>query len=206
MQDLTNKAVQALLDANWEEAVELNSIILQDNPRNIPALNRLGRAYTELDQKDSAFDVYNKVLKLDKFNPIATRCLRLLPDKVGHCDVELSGEDFIDQAGLTKSTSLIKLASKEILLALKYKQVLTLVPRKRLVYILTETSVQLGALPDDLSFKLGKLMKTGYSYAACVKSATDNTLTIFIREIKRPTRLTASPSFAHSLQIKNLKK
>ena len=78
MHDLQDKAIRSALSGDWEGAVEINLEILSENAQNITALNRLGRAYTELGQKDAAKDAYEQVLKIDKYDTIATKNLKLL--------------------------------------------------------------------------------------------------------------------------------
>lgn len=206
MQDLTRLAIKASLACNWEEAIDFNMSILQADPDNIAALNRLARAYTALDQKSSAKEIYQQVLKLDKYNSIALSSLKSLPDKNGHSPTPTASEDFIEEPGLTRTVKLIKLAGKETLLTLSCKEPLTLVPRSRLIAVIRTDQTYIGSLPDDLSVRLLKLIRSGYSYRTCIKHATDNSVTLFLRETKRPNRLTAVPSFSRQLQHKQLKK
>jgi tetratricopeptide (TPR) repeat protein len=200
-----NKHQQAIayaLEGNWELAVELNLAILDEDADNIAALNRLGRAYTELDQKDAAKTVYKKVLEIDKYNPIALKNLKLLPhQKVGSDGIELSKEDFIEELGLTKTTQLIKVADRKTLLSLMCKQLLKLTARGRLMGVTTTDNVYVGCLPDDLSLRLKSLEAKGYGYSLCVKNATDNTVSIFLREIKRPAKGNAPSTFSHAMVI-----
>ncbi len=197
MHEIHDKAIQAALHGDWENAVEINLEILETSPHNIAALNRLGKAYTELGQKEAAGDAYAQVLKIDKYDSIATKNLKLLPhQKNGTASIQLSQEDFIELPGITKSVALIKVASRDVLLSLSCKQTLFLVPRTRLIGVLTEDKTCIGCLPDDLSLKLKTLIKSGYSYTACLKGASDNTATIFLRETKRPKRPSAGPSFS----------
>jgi len=205
MKNLHSQAISSSLNSDWEIAIELNNLILKDEPHNIAALNRLARAYTELDQKDSAKIVYNKVLAIDKYNQIALKNLKLLPNKNSPSDISLTEEDFIDESGLTKTVLLIKTADKNTLLSLTCKQTLCFVPRSRLIAINTLDDKYLGCLPDDLSLKLHKYLKSGYKYSLCLKSSTENSVHIFIREIKRPNRPTASATFARFQKPKNSK-
>jgi tetratricopeptide (TPR) repeat protein len=202
MHELHDKAIRSALQGNWEAAVEYNLEILNDFPQNIAALNRLGRAYTELGQKEAAKDAYEQVLKIDKYDTIATKNLKLLPHQKNNlANIALADEDFIELPGITKSSLLIKVASRDTLLGLVCKQQLTLVPRTRLVAVTTQENVCIGCLPDDLSLKLKTLIKGGYTYAACLKGASDNTATVFIRELKRPKRPSAGPTFARSTPV-----
>lgn len=203
MNDKVSQAVSASLAENWEEAVLLNTQILEEDPDNIPALNRLGRAYAELGQKESAKEVYSQVLSLDKYNAVAGRGLKTLKTLIEiNKTVLLSDEDFIEDSGTTRSTQLVRIAEKKILLSLKCKQCLRLTPRTRLISLVTEGKETIGYLPDDLSHRLLKLLKSGYSYDACVKSFSENQVTVFLREVKRPNRLTASATFSRSSSAK----
>lgn len=200
MNDKIAGAVTASLENNWEEAVILNTEILEVDPDNIPALNRLGRAYIELGQQDLAKEVYNKVISLDRYNPVASKGLKALSNMVNPCnDAVLVEESFIEDSGTTKSVQLIKLAEKKFLLSLRCKQRLHLVPHTRLIAVVTDNKQTIGYLPDDLSLKLTKFIKSGYAYSSCVKSYSENQVTIFLREIKRPNRLSASSSFSRGL-------
>ncbi len=206
MHEIHDKAIQAALHGDWENAVELNLEILETSPNNIAALNRLGKAYTELGQKEAAGDAYQQVLKIDKYDSIATKNLKLLPhQKNGTATIQLADEDFIELPGLTKSSLLIKVASRDVLLSLTCKQQLQFVPRTRLIAVTTEDNTCIGCLPDDLSLRLKSLLKTGYTYNVCLKGASDNTATIFIRETKRPKRPTAGPTFSRAAQIRKSK-
>lgn len=206
MHKLTHLAIQASLQCNWEQAIDLNTDILASDPTNISALNRLARAYTALEQKTLAKQIYEQVLKLDKFNPIALKSLKALPSKNAHSVVVTTSEDFIEESGITRSTPLTKLAGKETLLTLSCKEPIALSPRSRLISVTRTDKTYVGSLPDDLSLRLRKLINSGYTYQSCIKHATENSVTIFIRETKRPNRVTATASFSRNLKLKTLKK
>lgn len=196
MREKNEQAIQAALSGDWELAIELNAEILAESPNDLAALNRLARAYTEMGQKDEAKIMYQRVLAIDKYNPIATKNLKVLPhQKNGAAEAATVDEDFIEAPGLTKSIALVKVASRDILLALGCKQKLSLSPRTHLMSVVTEDKVYVGSLPDDLSLKLKTLLKRGYTYSACVKGTTDNTVSIFLRELKRPNRAGYSATF-----------
>jgi tetratricopeptide (TPR) repeat protein len=202
MSNLQTQAIQASLDNDWEIAIELNNQLLVENPTDISSLNRLARAYIELGQKDSARSVYEKVLTLDKYNPIATKFLKVMPSKNSATISKIADEDFVEEAGVTKSVMLVKPAGKETLISLTCKQCLRMTPRSRLIAVETEDGTYLGCLPDDLSLKLKQNLKAGYKYVVCLKSSSDNAASVFIRETHRPNRVTASASFVRTLSHK----
>ena len=72
LRTLASKAVDC------EDAIAINSSILDQVPTDIVALNRLGRAYQELKWIDQARHAFQRVLELDPSNPIAAARLRQL--------------------------------------------------------------------------------------------------------------------------------
>lgn len=189
-------AIQQALDCLWEDAIETNLELLEQDPNDIKTLNRLGKAYAAIGDKSAAKQTYQRVLEYDKYNTVALRNLKLLSITGSNIPTtDLVQEDFIEIPGLTKTTTLIKSADKKILLSLCCKQALNLIPKSHLVAITTHDKTYIGSLPDDLSLKIKKLLTQGYHYQVCLKNATDKEASVFIREIKRPIKKTALPSF-----------
>ncbi len=60
---------------NPEDAVAINTSILEQTPNDVVALNRLGRAHEALGSIDHARDVFQKALDIDPGNHIAARRL-----------------------------------------------------------------------------------------------------------------------------------
>lgn len=58
------------------EAVAINRAIIARSPQDIPAHNRLGRAYQNLGLPEDARDAFEMVVRLDPGNAIATKRLR----------------------------------------------------------------------------------------------------------------------------------
>ena len=66
-----------------EEAIAINLGILEHEPDDVVALNRLGRAYETLGVFDAAADAFEQVLAIDSQNAIAKRRLRDVERRVG---------------------------------------------------------------------------------------------------------------------------
>src|SRR3990170_8928748 len=73
MNDLAGQAIKAAINQDWEHAIHLNTTLVQKDPKNIDALNRLGNAYIETGKYTLALETYKKVLTMDKYNAIAQR-------------------------------------------------------------------------------------------------------------------------------------
>ncbi len=180
-------AIEAALNLNWNLAIELNQQIIKKNPRDIDALNRLGFAYLNAGNLKKSKSVLKKVLKLDPFNPIASKNLKKLNGNTHSTNNSLhsiSPGVFLEEPGITKTVNLVHLASKPILSSLHCGQETSIIPKKNRVEIRLN-DLYLGALPDDLSFRLRKLIKLGNKYCAFIKAVSEQLLTIIIREIKR---------------------
>jgi cytochrome c-type biogenesis protein CcmH/NrfG len=61
-----------------EESIAINSAIIAQDPRDVVALNRLGRANEALGAKDLARQTFRQVLRLDPKNAIAAGRIRYL--------------------------------------------------------------------------------------------------------------------------------
>lgn len=72
---LESKALNAALNANWEEAVQVNEEILENDSEDLEALCRLGRAFQALGKPNKAADSFRRVLKIDPLNGIAQKSL-----------------------------------------------------------------------------------------------------------------------------------
>ena len=199
-QKAAQRAIKAALAGKWNEAVEFNLQILLQEPDNIDALNRLARAQASIGQTKKARKTWNKVLRLDRYNPIAKQQLEKLksaaPSKTRMKPaVSTSGETFLDEPGKTKTTQLVRLADAKKVMSLEPGQTVKLFPKKRLITVVTQSGDYLGALPDDLSTHLARLIKGGNKYEALIRRVKKNTILVFLKEIKRSKRYQNTPSF-----------
>lgn len=201
--DLVIQAITAALKSSWTEAVDVNCELLKENPLDIEALNRLAHAYKQAGEIKKAQTTYRKVLKIDRFNPIATKNLWLL-DRLPKNIKKLEGfncssfaQMFLEEPGKTKVVSLINLAPLRTILSLSAGTPVNLFIKRRTVTVCTVNGTYLGALPDDLSSKLIRLLKGGNRYEAYVKTVGKNSLTVFLRELFRSSRFKTVPTFPH---------
>src|SRR3989344_5987070 len=77
-QSLSNQAIDAAMDCRWDEALKLNKKIIKDDPKNIDALNRQARVYMEMGKLSLAKKSYSEVIKIDPYNPIALKNLKII--------------------------------------------------------------------------------------------------------------------------------
>ncbi|OGE30645.1 hypothetical protein A2631_03765 [Candidatus Daviesbacteria bacterium RIFCSPHIGHO2_01_FULL_44_29] len=200
---LNRRAIDAALNCNWTEAIEINEQIIVDDPENIPCLNRMAKAYTELGKYSRAKKIYQEVLKLDPYNPIASKNLkRIAPFKLdenphngNETKQKLSVSSFLQEPGVTKIVSLVKVAEPHKLSALSTGMKVTILPKSRGITITDLDGAYLGVLPDDIAHLLLKFISGGNKYEAIVKSVKSNGLTVLLRETFRSRRFKNQPSF-----------
>jgi tetratricopeptide (TPR) repeat protein len=194
---LAQQAVDAALANQWPEAIELNEKIIREEPENIPAFNRLTKAYLELGKKKKARSAIKKVLALDKFNPIALKNQKRVAaptPKKGAVKSRVDPDLFIEEPGKTRTIQLINLADKSVINKLVIGEEVKLIPRQRRVSVVSQSGANLGKLPDDVSLRLKSLIKGGNQYKAFIRSTTDG-VKVFIREIFRSKKFAGQPSF-----------
>ncbi len=198
------QAIQLALEQRWDEAITLNQEIISQNPTDVDALKRLAYAFLQHGDLQKAKKQYQEVLKIDKYNPIAKKALRKLEGSVTIEKSTFQGNGtariaptklFLEEPGRTKVVNLINLAPSAITCHLPIGQSVQLVAKKRGVEARLDERTYLGALPDDIAHRLGMLITGGNVYEAWIKQVGKNTLSIFIREIKRAPKLQNTISF-----------
>ncbi|MBI2616807.1 tetratricopeptide repeat protein [Candidatus Gottesmanbacteria bacterium] len=208
MHDSTSIAIQAALTHDWEKAIELNQEILKDNKNDISTLNRLGYAYTQLGELEEARRLYRKILALDKYNLIAQKNLERIntlfkTKKRGNRKKSqhnsLSPGLFIEEPGKTKTVHLINIAPANFTSHLDIGDIVSLCPKKHSIEVRDGDNTYIGALPDDISFRLLRFLQAGNTYQVCIKNVEKRNVSIFIREIKRGKRFSTQPTFTTSL-------
>ncbi len=181
---LVQDAIAAAKDQEWEKAVEINEEILERDENDLGALNRLGLAYMQLGKPYKSRDAFKQVLEKDKSNLIAKKHLESLKNKEKSVSA-LSNTYFIEEPGKTKIVELHRLAQKKVLSKLRVGEACKLVTKKnKYISIETESGKYIGALPDDLSHRLSKLIKRGNEYICLVHSFADNACSVHLRESK----------------------
>ena len=187
-QKIAQKAITAAINQDWEQAIKLNKQILVNRPKHIATLNRLAKAYTEVNQLDEAEKIYQHVLKIDKFNSIAEKNLaKLKSNEPGKAKSNPGTKKnfitcFIDEPGKTKTCILTKLANSDVISTLEPGQVLKLAPKNRWINVTTEDDVQIGIISDQESTQLKRCLDAGNTYNIAIKSISNNNISVFIKE------------------------
>ena len=201
---LANCAINAAIENDWKRAIDLNKQLLGQNPQDLEAHNRLGRAHLELGNLEQAKKIYQKVLRIDPYNIIAQKNLKRLAKvksngkKLSSCQNgtnQFDNQIFVAEPGKTKLVNLIKLTTPTILSSLCCGDEVFLHLKRHSVSVCDSQDQYLGALPDDLSHHLIALITGGNRYQTFIKKITANALQVFIRECSRAKKFANQPSF-----------
>lgn len=194
MQNSAQKAIDLALAQKWNEAISVNEEILGFDEKNIDALNRIAYALVKTGKIEKAKKTYRKIITLDRYNYIAQKNLEKI-SSISKSDKtrstaslkknSLSPTQFLEEPGKTKTVNLINLAPASILAKIDIGDEVYLYPKKHSIEVRTETKTYLGALADDISFRLLKFIKAGNDYRTCIKNIQKKLVTVFIREVMR---------------------
>lgn len=203
--DLPSLAIKASLNHSWKEAIKLNLSILKKNSQDVDALNRLAKAYLQSGLKTKAETTYKKVLRLDKYNPIAKKSLDMIKSyrvirKLSPTPSSIDfSSAFLEEPGSTKTVSLIRLGETQLLSHLQPGDEIKLIAHEHCVSAVTLGQDYLGRLPDDLASRLRLFIKAGNTYQAWIKSIDQVSkppiAKIFVRELTRSRKFRHTPSF-----------
>jgi tetratricopeptide (TPR) repeat protein len=181
-----DQAIALAMQNRWTEAAKMNQSILDVSPDDTDALNRLGRALTELGRYREARESYQKTVQRDPSNTIARKNLaRLASLKVE--EAPPSGEKvdprmFISETGKTGVIVLQHPAPRDVLAKFAAGDQLVLRADGRILRIESMRGNQLGTVDPKMAQRLIDLMRTGNTYAAAVMANEDNNLRVFVRE------------------------
>ena len=200
-QSASLQAIDLALSGHWKEAIKVNLQILKNSSTfaslEIDTLNRLGRAYMETGQKIKSIQIYQKVLRLDKFNTIAAKNLNLLKtSRVNRQSPSAAGvlpPLFLEEPGVTKTIPPVRPGDPKILSRLHPGNPVAVSVRQHNVVFLSTNSEYLGRFPDDLAARLRTLIKAGNTYQAWVRSV--DPFRVFVKETYRSPKHAHTPSF-----------
>lgn len=204
-QNLARLAIDAALDCHWDDALKLNKQILKVDPKNVDSLNRLARVYMETGKNNLAKKYYAEVLKIDLYNPIAIKNLKIIksfkPGKTGDFVIHTNGTSklsaslFLQEPGKTKIVNLLKVAEPQKLSKAYCGMQVSILIKNRRITIIDADENYLGVLPDDINYHLLRLLRGGNKYNLFIKSIRVNGLAVLIKETYRSKRFKNQPSF-----------
>lgn len=205
MSSLKDLAIKYALENKWHDACSTNLQILEESPDNLDALNRLAFSYLRLSELDKAREIYGKVIAIDQTNPIALKNLKkidLMTKITADGGQSSNGNStfgldnlYIEEAGKTKTIELKNIADRKTISQLQEGEMVALTAKRSKIFIQSQSNTYIGMLPDNIGMRLVSLIKGGNEYQACVKSISEKSITVFIRELKQSPKFKGQPSF-----------
>ena len=183
-----DQAVQAALEADWARAVDLNAKIVEANPDDLEARNRLGRALLETGKLEEAKAAYSEVIKAEPNNPIALRNVARLATllehktKINATKSKTQPRLFIEDMGKTGILRLINPAPPQIVAKYSPGAEAELRERDGLIAVHARDGELLGFLEPKVGRRLLDLINTGNQYVVAVVSNDQQNPRVAIRE------------------------
>ncbi len=188
----TDLAIQQALASQWQEAVVTNKNILSMFPHEPDALNRLGKAYSELGQYVEARQAYSQTLKYSlatsSSNTIAKKNLDRLAllqevPALAHTGVErIDPRLFIEETGKTGMTELINIAATPVLAKVGVGDKVQLHVIGHTILVRNPAGEDIGQIEPRLANRLINFMEGGNRYAAAILAMENGQVRLIIRE------------------------
>lgn len=184
----SRNAIALAMQGRWREAIEANTVILENFPNDVDAYNRLGKAYMELGEYSKAKEAYTKALELDQYNLIARKSLDRLAflqeeSAVVASSQKLEPQDFIEEVGKAKVVRLYSLAPPQVLSPMASGDEVYLKIEGTSLVVENSRGEDLGYVDPKHGQRLIKLMQGGNKYEAAVVSVAPDSISVIIREV-----------------------
>lgn len=196
-------ALTAAVQLRWEDAIQINLELLQETPDDSDTINRLAFAYSQTGNTLQALKEYKRVLTIDPYNLIAKKNIERLKSCATSKKKEQSNgiifvapDRFLEEPGKTKIVDCVNIAPTNTIVQLHSGEELVFKSKKHGVELRRKCdNTYVGALPDDIAFRINHLISAGNTYCVHVKSMSKNCISVFIRELSRAKTLKNQPSF-----------
>src|SRR5438105_1087036 len=194
-----DEAIELALANRWVEAVQVNRGIMDRFGPDEDTLNRLGKAYTELGQRDDAVEAYKATLKMNPVNPIAVKNLGKLQALRGDQGVPTSRtkvdvDAFIEETGKTSLTALHVHADGDPCSKVAGGDPVKLIVAGDTMNVETARGVPLGHLEHALGRRLIKFLEGGNRYSGAVATCAGGAVKIIVRETYQDPKFFGRPS------------
>ncbi|MFO8010703.1 MAG: tetratricopeptide repeat protein [Dehalococcoidia bacterium] len=196
----SDEAINLAVQGRWEEAVAVNKEILELAPNDIEALNRLGKALSELGRYSQAREAYQKVLEIDHHNRIASKNLQRLSllkdgERAGREPQGIDSRFFIEETTKARRVNLHKLGSEEVLGRIAPGGAVYLRVNNGKLHVVSDKGDYVGEVEPKIGARLARLMEGGNEYKAAIVSLKQQEVKVIIRETYQHPSQAGHPSF-----------
>jgi tetratricopeptide (TPR) repeat protein len=194
------EAIQLALESRWTEALAVNQALVERYGTDEDTLNRIGKALTELGQREEALEAYSSSLQLNPLNLIAQKNVRkltamleskgMVTGSAAAIDVEL----FTEEPGKSALT-VLSAPSRSATVAIAPGDVVELYREGMTLRAQTSRGVSLGEVDTKIARRLIPLMETGNRYSAAVARLDEQNVEIILREVYQAAENARKSSF-----------
>lgn len=203
IEERTEAALAYAISGDWKHAVTENQAIVDADPANTEAANRLGKAYIELRKPRKAEEAYQLALDRDPSNSIALKNLERLvaarktgargakaarPAKQsskGTSDIETISPTSMIEATSTAREFHLERPELDELAKLDIGDGARLEETERGVAVRSLTGALLGQVEPRTGLRLRRLMEGGNRYAVIIREITLDGAVVYIKETHR---------------------
>ncbi|MFQ5873521.1 MAG: tetratricopeptide repeat protein [Dehalococcoidia bacterium] len=188
-QSLTKEAIALATQGRWQEAVDINTEIIQACPEDVNAYNRLGKALMELGRYAEAREAFGRALEIAPSNAIAKKNLQRVsllmeagPARQG-AQPKITPHHFIEETGKTGVTKLVKPGPRETRARLGAGDPILLRQDGKNLIVESTTEEYIGQVEPRLAFRLLELMEGGNRYEGAITSVWEDGVSVMLREV-----------------------
>ena len=185
---LARSAIEMATKGRWSDALELNRQILQLDPTDCAAWNRMAKALVQLGRYSGAREAFAETLRLDPTNNIAGKNLEKLeglsekgPESCA-ANGEVPPQQFIEDTGKSGVTDLVNLGDPETVKRLISGQPIELRVQNGKLFIDTPAGDYVGQVEPKLALRLSELIRGGNRYQGAITSAREGYVKVMLRE------------------------
>jgi tetratricopeptide (TPR) repeat protein len=206
----SEQAITLAMQGKWQEAIEVNRMLVSLFPDDDEAYNRLGKALVELEQYRDGYEAYLKASQLNPANTIAQknvkRLAHLAEQQPSHATngnqpptanppARTMPTTFIEETGKSGTASLTRLASADVLDRIIPGDSIMLRPEGNTLKAETRTGEYIGAVEPKMAAHLLRFMQAGNRYSAAITSVSEKGVKIIIHEAYQDPSMFGHPSF-----------
>lgn len=198
---MSDQAVKLAVNSRWGDAANVNRDYLRTFGDEPEALNRLGKALSELGQITEARASYARAIEIDPTNSIARRNLDRLaglkdtasaPTSQSQVDTRL----FVEETG-TATVAKLQATDGASQATLDAGDLVELQVQGNAVNVLSSTGDYIGMVEPRIGLRLSKLLGSGNQYTAAMVTTTGE-MKVMIRETFQHPSMIGKVSFPQS--------
>jgi tetratricopeptide (TPR) repeat protein len=198
---MSDQAVKLAVNSRWLEAANINRDFLRIFGDEPEALNRLGKALSELGQISEARDVYGRALDMEPTNTIARRNLDRLATMTDSAGAALAPSQldtrlFVEETG-TATVARLQATKEDVASLLDPGDLVSLEVQGNAVNVLTTTGQYIGMIEPRVGLRLSKMMTAGNKYSAAMVT-TSGEPRVILRETFKHASMINTVSFPQS--------